>query len=89
MVWDAATRQEFANNPGNLIPVSASANRSKGSKGPDEWLPPLESYRCEYITLWVGLKEANGLAMATCEANTIKYMMRLCEEGKTPSLPQG
>ncbi|MCS5689596.1 MAG: HNH endonuclease family protein, partial [Acidimicrobiales bacterium] len=42
--WDAARRQAFANDTtlaDALIAVSASSNRSKGSKDPAEWMPPL------------------------------------------------
>lgn len=47
--WDSDKRQEFANDPANLLPVSASANRSKGASGPLDWLPPNESFACEYV----------------------------------------
>jgi hypothetical protein len=30
----------------SLIAVSASANRSKGDQGAEEWLPPEPSYHC-------------------------------------------
>jgi hypothetical protein len=37
----------FANDPGNLLATSASADRSKGAKGPDQWLPSFG--HCEYV----------------------------------------
>lgn len=39
-VWNKTKREQFANDPINLVPVEASLNRSKGAKGLDEWLPP-------------------------------------------------
>jgi hypothetical protein len=48
--WDAATRRQFANDKVNLFAVQASANRQKGAKGPLEWMPPDESFHCQYIT---------------------------------------
>lgn len=48
--WTQEKRVKFANDEVNLIIVDASANRQKGSKGPLNWLPSQENYRCEYIT---------------------------------------
>ncbi len=47
--WEREKRRQFANDPANLLPVDASANRSKGAAGPLEWLPPDESFACEYV----------------------------------------
>lgn len=38
--WTRDKREQFANDPRNLVAVGASLNRSKGDKGLDEWLPP-------------------------------------------------
>lgn len=51
--WSADKRERFANDERNLFIVSASANRSKGAKGPDEWLPPNEAFHCQYITRYL------------------------------------
>lgn len=51
--WDADKRKQFANDPRNLFVVSASANRSKGAKGPHEWLPPYEKFHCQYLTRYL------------------------------------
>lgn len=45
--WNGQKREQFANDPRNLEPVEASLNRSKGAKGPLEWLPP--SNQCSYL----------------------------------------
>lgn len=47
--WSPGQREAFANDPKNLLAVEASANREKGAKGPDEWLPPKKDYDAEYI----------------------------------------
>ena len=49
--WNPAVKEEYANYLGeenHLIAVTASANRSKGAKGPEEWGPPEQSYWCQY-----------------------------------------
>ncbi|RKR70988.1 uncharacterized protein DUF1524 [Marinobacter nauticus] len=45
--WSDERRLRFANDPANLLPVEATLNRSKGAKGPDQWLPP--KGRCGYV----------------------------------------
>jgi Protein of unknown function (DUF1524) len=48
--WDQATRERFANDRANLFVVDLSANRSKGSDDPTQWLPPNAAFHCEYVT---------------------------------------
>jgi TPR repeat protein len=40
----------------HLIAAKAGANRSKGKRGPEEWLPSDESYVCEYVRDWIEIK---------------------------------
>jgi hypothetical protein len=46
--WDKAKRQQFANDPLNLLPVDGPANSSKSDSGPASWLPPSKRIRCSY-----------------------------------------
>ena len=48
--WSRDLRRQFANDPANLFAVQASANRSKGAKGPLQWLPPNNGFHCQYVT---------------------------------------
>lgn len=48
--WSPERRAEFANDPVNLFPVMDQVNQDKGAKGPVDWLPPDDSFRCQYIT---------------------------------------
>lgn len=86
--WTAEQKMRFANDPWNLIPVSASANRSKGSRGPDEWLPVNEAYRCSYLYRWEGMKEKYALSMSEGERAVVEYMIYSCESLHIPALPQ-
>jgi len=50
--WTKAQKLVYFNdldNPGHLIAVGRSVNRSKGARGPTEWLPPDPSFHCEYL----------------------------------------
>lgn len=48
--WSTEKREQFANDPANLVAVEATLNRSKGAKGLDEWLPPAnqEQYKARF-----------------------------------------
>ncbi|WP_041654709.1 HNH endonuclease family protein [Marinobacter nauticus] len=49
--WSDEQREQFANDPVNLLPVEDSLNSSKQHRGPDEWLPP--SGQCGYVARFV------------------------------------
>ena len=57
--WSPTLKRVFANDPENILPVKASANRSKGAKGPDEWMPL--SQKCEYLRQWRSIVNRYGL----------------------------
>lgn len=69
--WTEERREAYANfleDPGHLLAVSASENRSKGEKGPDEYLPPNTAFHCEYVENWIRVKRNWGLTMTVNEA---------------------
>lgn len=80
--WTDEQRRDFANDLANLLAVSASANRSKGAKGPDEWMPPANS--CAYVRSWVQLKDKYELMMTVAEANRTYRTMVACSLVETP-----
>ena len=79
--WDDSTRYSFGNDlskNGVLIPVSASANRSKGDRDPANWLPPNTAYHCQYIARWVALKETWRLTMDYAEHQAVMDIQDDC-----------
>jgi hypothetical protein len=77
--WNADRRAAFANNPGNLIAVSASANRSKSDGDPLSWMPPDWSYRCAYTAHFVGTKQDWGLEQDPLERWFTKGVLWVCQ----------
>ncbi|MGK0472302.1 MAG: hypothetical protein ACJAR0_002783 [Candidatus Azotimanducaceae bacterium] len=63
--WSLQKKEAFANDPENLLATYSSANRSKGAKGPDDWLPKIN--RCEYATRWQYLIDKYELAVVPVE----------------------
>jgi hypothetical protein len=66
------------NNPEHLIAVKASANRSKGARGPEQWLPENESYICQYISDWEAIKKRWELSMTESEEIMIQEIKSTC-----------
>ncbi len=76
--WERAKRIAYANdltNPGHLIAMDASANRSKGDRDPAEWMPPNEDFHCAYVLAWVAVKRAWQLNMDQAEADAIGLVL--------------
>jgi 5-methylcytosine-specific restriction endonuclease McrA len=68
--WSAEKKQSFANYLGNnyhLLPVSKTANRSKGSKSPNEWWPSNQHFFDDYIRYWIEIKSEWGLSVTRKE----------------------
>lgn len=76
--WSKAKRERFANDPKNLLPVEASLNRSKGAKGPDEWLPP--AGQCGYVARFVRIMKLYGLKPALNESSWYKSFLAGCRQ---------
>ena len=47
--WEPRKQRRFANDPSNLLPVGVAVNRAKGAAGPLQWLPPDQTFVCEYL----------------------------------------
>lgn len=79
--WSKAKRREYANyllEPEHLLPVKASENRRKGAKGPDKYMPPLEEYHCEYVTIWQKIKRDWELEMTEDEGDIVQIVLDEC-----------
>jgi hypothetical protein len=76
--WSRERRRQFANDYNNLLLVNASLNRQKGAKGLDEWLPPNQSYRCEYIARFNSVMAQYELSYIPSEKRIINRMVKAC-----------
>ncbi|GAA1253977.1 HNH endonuclease family protein [Prauserella halophila] len=75
--WSEQQREEYANDPDVLVPVTASSNRSKGDRDPATWLP--DEDRCGYVTTWVQIKQRYELTVDKAEAEAIRDVLAGCE----------
>ena len=79
--WSAQRREQYANflgDPQHLIAVTASANRSKGARGPEDWKPEDRSYWCQYATDWITIKDDWNLTVTLREADALSGMLHTC-----------
>lgn len=80
-VWSSQAKELFANDEENLLAVSQSLNKEKGAQGPDQWLPPNQSYRCEYLQLWQRLLlRYPTLNMTSAEQRVFQRQLLVCKQ---------
>jgi len=83
--WDADKRLQFANDPGNLLAVDASANRQKGDGDTATWLPPNKAYRCAYVARQISAKARYGLWVTAPERDAMTRVLRGCPGERLPA----
>ena len=86
--WDKSRKAAFANEMSyadHLIAVTASANRKKGARGPEEWKPTNRGYWCDYAIDWVQIKTDWDFSATKAEWGALQEMLETCDS--TPSIP--
>jgi len=76
--WQPQQKRQFANDLANLVPVAASVNRQKGSKGPDDWMPPVQAYKCDYLGSFISVLEAYQLQFVEVELIALRKDFQAC-----------
>ena len=76
--WDAAKKQEFANDKSHLLAVSASANRSKSDRNPAEWWPENEAYSCDFATKYVDVAAKYELQFSEADVKVLEKGLKTC-----------
>ena len=87
--WSEDRKREYANDlsyEGHLIAAKASANRAKGSKGPEGWKPPERGYWCRYAVDWISIKNGWELTATESEAAALGQMLDTCDPSQSLSV---
>ncbi|QJC21948.1 HNH endonuclease family protein [Arcanobacterium buesumense] len=79
--WSAQKREQFANDPQNLLAVDGQQNQDKGSANAAHWLPPNEAFQCAYVTRQLYVKAQWQLSMTPAERSTIERILSYCPPG--------
>ena len=82
---DAATREQFANDPLNLLAVDGPANARKGMADAASWLPPSRSFRCAYVARQVAVKAKYRLWVTRAEKAAMSQVLASCPQQPLPS----
>ena len=83
--FDKTKRQQIANDPLNLLAVDFTLNRQKGDGDAATWLPPLKSYRCDYVSRQVAVNVKYGLWITQPEKDEIVKILEKCVGQKIPN----
>lgn len=88
--WTSAQRQTFANDLGyaySLVAASASSNRSKGDKDPDDWMPSRSTFHCTYVSRWIAVKYRWHLTVDSSEKSKLRSVLASCSSELLVILP--
>ena len=79
----AADREQFANDPMNLLAVDGPANQAKGDGDAATWLPNNKEFRCTYVSKQIDVKAKYHLWVTRAEHDRIEDILGDC--GRAPA----
>jgi hypothetical protein len=78
-------RKAFANDPLNLMAVKGRLNSQKGDGDAATWLPPLKSFRCDYVSRQIAVKIKYKLWFTAPEKEAMIKILKTCPEKALPT----
>ena len=83
---DADTRYALSQDPLNLLAVDGPANQDKLDQDAADWLPPNESFRCQYVARQISIKYKYHLWVTPAEKSAMQKVLALCPDEPTVGL---
>lgn len=77
--WDKDLKEQFANDLENLLATSAKENRSKGDKGPSEYMPSYKAYHCQYSKAFIYISDKYSLSITKDDYKSLENTLKSCE----------
>ncbi len=77
-------RNNFANDPLNLLAVDGPANQKKSDGDAATWLPPNKIYRCAYVARQIAVKLKYGLWVTEAEKDAMHRVLNNCPDQVLP-----
>ena len=74
--WNKQKKQDYANDFDHLVATTAKENRTKGDKGPSEWMP--ESSKCEYAKVYTHIVKKYKLNLNKADKDTLEKTLNSC-----------
>lgn len=72
--WSRERKRQFAEDPDNLWLVDNGRNRSKGHRGPDQWMPPYAPVSRIYVQRFMAIVQKYGLQPSLAEASRFEAL---------------
>jgi hypothetical protein len=82
---DPATREQFANDPLNLLATDGPTNQDKGAGDAATWLPPNRGIWCGYVARQVAVKGKYGLWVTAAERDAMARVLDGCPGEPLPA----
>lgn len=83
--WTDQRREQFANDPLNLLAVDGPLNMQKSDGDAATWLPPDRGYWCDLVARQVAVKAAYGLWVTPPERDAVARILERCPAQELPS----
>ncbi|MCH5643062.1 HNH endonuclease family protein [Gordonia sp. ABSL49_1] len=74
--WPAELRQDFANDPANLVAVDGGSNQDKSDAEPARWMPDERGFWCQYAVQFVIVVRSYGLAIDAASRDVLADALR-------------
>ena len=78
--WSPLLKKVFANDPANLLIVERGENRSKGWRGPSQYLPPNKRFHCDYAQTWLHVVRKYEIEPPASDRLAITGLVNGCRE---------
>lgn len=82
--WPEARRQDFANDPLELLAVDGPLNEGKGDGDAATWLPPHNAFRCDYVSRQIAVKAKWRLWVTPAEKVAMTRVLDRCPGQRLP-----
>lgn len=82
--WDAQRRQQFANDPLNLLAVDGPANQQKSAFAADQWLPSNSAAHCDFAARQIAVKNEWDLGVTEPERTALAAVIANCGAQELP-----
>ena len=78
-------REQFANDPLELIAVDGEANQKKGDGDAATWLPSNKSFRCQYVARQIAVKSKYDIWVTQAEHEAMRSVLSQCPSQPLPA----
>jgi hypothetical protein len=82
--WTFAKRLSFANDPLELLAVDGPINSQKSDSDAASWLPPMKTYRCQFVARQIAVKSKYGVWITSAERDAFGRVLAKCPKQLLP-----